>query len=285
MMEDICRYCNDNNNKKNNSKRLSFKFFLSFKISLIVLVFSLSSCESTKKMEQYSELYSECPGTIYVAPVNDISPRRAVRETADSVYNLSLNIAAKQLYLTAADPMTAGGYYVLGPLASAQIAATETRTGKQLRTENINDYATDLGIDAVLFIDLIEWKHTNDSWTAVVEYTLRSTHSGAELMHTHVNATKFLPTDHRGNPKPLTDDLRFAQRYGCDLETAQRCRLVEILNQYVLRDLPLGSRARTYSTERYIPSHPDYFYLRIQRDGSVELFRAELIESANTETN
>ena len=239
----------------------------------------LAACESTKKMEQYGEIYQEATGTIYVAPVNDISPRRALRETVDSVYNTSLNTAAKQLYLTAADPMTAAGYYVLGPLASAQIAATETRSGKQLRNESINDYYTELGIDAILFIDLEEWRQTNDSWTAIIDYTLRSTHSGTELMHVRVNATKFLPTDHKGNPKPLADDLQFAKRYGCDLETAQRCRLVEITNQYILRDLPSGARARTYTTERYIPSHPDYFYLRIQRDGSVELFSAELIEA------
>lgn len=250
---------------------------------IVLTALVMAACESTKKMEQYSDIYREGTGTIYVAPVNDVSPRRAVRETVDSVYNASLNIAAKQLYLTAADPMTAAGYYVLGPLASAQIAATETRTGKQLRNENINDYATNLGIDAILFIDLIEWSHTNDSWTAIVEYTLRSTHSGGELMHVRVNATKFLPTDHKGNPKPLADDLVFAKRSGCDLETVQRCRLVEILNQYVLRDLPMGSRARNYSTERYVPSHPDYFYLRIQRDGSVELFNASLIEGANSE--
>ena len=257
-----------------NSVLIVFSFYL---------LASFTACESTKKMEQYSDIYQECPGTIYVAPVNDLSQRRAVRETVDSVYNASLNIAAKQLYLTAADPMTAAGYYVLGPLASAQIAATERRTVKQMRNENISDYKTELGIDAVLFLDLIEWSHTNDSWTAVVEYILRSTHSGTELMHVHVNATKFLPTDHKGNPKPLVDDLEFSKRYGCDLETAQRCRLMEILNQYVLRDLPMGSRARVHSTERYIPSHPDYFYLRIQRDGSVELFSAELIESANSQ--
>ena len=256
------------------------------RVSLLVFSFYLLlfvACESTKKMEQYSDIYQERTGTIYVAPVNDISSRRAVRETVDSVYNASLNIAAKQLYLTAADPMTAEGYYVLGPLASAQIAATETRTGKQLRNESVGDYYTELGIDAILFIDLEEWRHTNDSWTAIIDYTLRSTQSGTELMHVRVNATKFLPTDHKGNPKPLVDDLRLAKRYGCDLETAQRCRLVEITNQYVLRDLPMGSRAKTYSTERYIPSHPDYFYLRIHRNGTVELFSAELIEGAKEE--
>ncbi len=239
------------------------------------------ACSGQKRLEQYKDVYTERPTTIYVAPVDDRSQHKAVRETKDSVYNASISIAAKQLYLTAADPLTDMGYYVLGPLASAQIAATETRTGKQLRNENINDYSTELGIDAILFIDLISWKQTSNSWTAEIEYTLRSTHTGAELMHVWVNSTKFLHTDHKGNPKPLSDDLRFAERYGCDLETAQRCRLVEITNQYVLRDLPSGERARVYDAERYVQSHPEYFYLRIQRDGTVELFRTDQIELSN----
>ena len=249
-------------------------------LSVAITLFSMA-CSGQKKLEQYSDVYKERPATIYVAPIDDQSMHRAVRETKDSVYNASLEIAAKQLYLTAADPLTAAGYYVLGPLASAQIAATEMRTRKQLLNERISDYSTDMGIDAVLFIDLLSWKHTSNSWTAELQYVLRSTLTGNELMRVWVNATKFLPTDYKGNPKPLSDDLRLQERYGCDLETAQRCRLVEIVNQYVLRDLPSGERARSYDAERYIPSHPDYFYLRIQRDGSVELFRREEIETSD----
>lgn len=250
-------------------------------IAVAFAVVALAACSGQKRIEQYKDVYSERPATIYVAPVDDRTQHKAVRETKDSVYNASISIAAKQLYLTAADPLTDMGYYVLGPLASAQIAATETRSGKQLRNENINDYATDLGVDAILFIDLISWKQTSNSWTAEIEYTLRSTHTGSELMHVLVNSTKFLHTDHKGNPKPLSDDLRFAERYGCDMETAQRCRLVEITNQYVLRDLPSGERARSYDAERYVQSHPEFFYLRIQRDGSVELFCSEQIETGN----
>ncbi len=250
-----------------------------FIVTLAALI--LAGCSGQKRLEQYKDVYSERPSVIYIAPVNDRTQHRAVRETKDSVYNASISIAAKQLYLTAADPLTDMGYYVLGPLASAQIAATETRSGKQLRNESINDYHTELGVDAVLFIDLISWKNTSNSWTAEIEYTLRSAQSGSELMHTRVNATKFLHTDHRGNPKPLSDDIRFAERYGCDIETAQRCRLVEITNQYVLRDLPSGERARRYDAERYMQSHPEFFYLRIQRDGSVELFRADQVETSN----
>ena len=88
-------------------------------------------------------------------------------------------------------------------------------------------------------------------------------------MHAVVKATKMLHTDFKGKPKPLGADLDFAAKYGCDLETAQRCRLVETLNQFVLKDLPSGSRARPVSIERYVPTHAEYFNMQINPDGSV----------------
>ena len=245
-------------------------------IYALLLAVVLPSCKGEKKLAQYSEIYRECPATIYVAPLSDMSFRRAARLTEDSLYNLSLNIAANQLYLTASDPLVNNGYYVPGPLASAQIAATESRSDKQLRNESINDYHTDLGIDAVLFITLQSWRNTTNSWSAEVEYVLRSTPSNSELMHVLVNATKTLPTDFKGNPIPLVEDRAFADRYGCDLETAQRCRLVETVNKYVLKDLPSGHRARQRTTERHIKAHPEYFTLKIHTDGSVELAKSEM---------
>lgn len=249
---------------------------------LLVFTF-LSACSSEKKLEQYSDIYSEHPTVIYVAPLNDLSTRHVVRTPDDSLYNLSLSTAAKQLFLTASDPLVYNGYYVPGPLASAQIAATEWRTGKQLRNESIEDYYTDLGIDAVLFLTLHSWANTTNSWTAEVEYVLRSAMSNNELLHVLVTAKKILPTDMKGNPIPLRDDEAFAQQYGCDLETAQRCRLVETLNKYVLKDLPAGKRAREHRTERYIPSHPEYFNFVIHPDGSVELKKSEMTTELSEE--
>lgn len=252
---------------------------LTSRISLLtmsVLLLALTvGCKGEKKLARYNEMYQQEPTVIYVAPLNDLSMRRAVRETVDSIYNASLNIASRQLYLTATDPLTSNGYYVLGPLASAQLAATESRMGRQLRNDNINDLKTDLGIDAVLFIDLLNWSNTSNSWSVEVEYVLRSTVNGMEMLHVHVNATKILPTDYKGNPKPLKGDLEFAQEYGCDLETAQRCRLVETLNKYVLKDLPVGKRARKHESEQYVKPHPEYYNLRIHRDGSVEQLKDE----------
>lgn len=237
----------------------------------LLLLLAMAACKSEKKLTQYSEVYREQPAVVYIAPLNDMTMRRMVRTTDDSLFNQSLNIAAQQLYLTAADPLVYRGYYVPGPLASAQIAATEHRTGKQLRNESINDYHTDLGIDAVLFITLHSWRQTENSWSVEVEYVLRSTHSNSEIFHVVAHATKTLPFNFKKQPIPLAADRDFADRYGCDLPTAQRCRLVETLNTYVLKDLPAGSRARQQRTERFEQAHPEYFTLQIHPDGTVQM--------------
>lgn len=249
----------------------TYRFLL---LAFCLPLFMTAGCKGEQKLTQYNQMYKEDPAVLYIAPLNDRAMRRAIRETGDSAYNNSISTAALQLYLTAADPLISRGYYVPGPIASAQIAATESRTGKELRNTDITDLHTNLGIDAVLFIDLIEWSQTHNTWTVEVEYAVRSTHSGGELLYKHVTATKILPTDYKGNPQPLKEDLDFQNQFGCDLETAQRCRLVEILNSFVFQDLPSGSRSRRNGVEPYLVSQPEYYKLRIHKDGSVEVMKS-----------
>ena len=237
--------------------------------TLLIISLLFVECKGENKMGHYNEVYQERPVNIYIAPVVDHSERRAVRSLEDSAYNASVNIATKQLYLTASAPLVFNGYYVLGPLASSQLAATERRTVKQLRNENINDYYSELGIDAILFLTVNSWSSTHNTWSIEVEYSLRSTRTGSEVMHTVVKATKMLHTDFKGRPQPLGADRDFAANFGCDLETAQRCRLVDLVNQFVLKDLPSGGRARAVSVERYVPTHAEYFSMQINPDGSV----------------
>ncbi len=47
------------------------------------------------------------------------------------------------------------------------------------------------------------------------------------------------------------------------------------MNKYVLKDLPAGKRARKHEAEQYAKPHPEYFNLRIHRDGSVEQLKDE----------
>ena len=238
----------------------------------------LVSCKGEKKMVQYESIYREQPTTIYIAPVDDRSERVAMRSYDDSAYNASLGVAAKQLYLTASAPLVRKGYYVLGPIASAQLAATEQRTLKQLRNDPITDLQTELGIDAVLFITIQKWTHKQNSWSATIDYTLRSTRTGTEVMHTVVQASKTVNTNFKGLPVALPEDDAFMRAYHCDFQTAQRCRLVEVLNQYVLGDMPFGSRWRADNIERHVSTHPEYFDFRINTDGSVMVVPSDSVE-------
>ncbi len=244
------------------------------RLHLLVILATIAlawGCKGEKKLVQYNDLYRERPAVIYIVPIEDKAEHRAQREVDDSLYNLSLNAATQHLYMTASAPLVYKGYYVLGPLATAQLAATETRTLKQLRNESINDYYSDLGIDAVLFIKVTKWENTFNSWSVDIDYTLRAAEHGTEIMHTFVHATKSVRTDFRGNPLPLKEDLAFAEKYGCDIETAQRCRLVEIVNEYILSDLPSGKRSRGTVIEPHAKTHPEYFSLCINPDGSIML--------------
>ncbi|MCR4660015.1 MAG: hypothetical protein K5650_06940 [Bacteroidales bacterium] len=242
-----------------------------------LLAINLTGCKTTQKTAFYEDIYKEQTATIYVAPLNDLSARNAERELNDKNHNASLNTAAKYLYISASTPLITSGYYVIPPLASAQIAAAEQRTRKELMTGKIDDYATRYGIDAVLFTTIHGWRETSCQWTLFAEYVLRSTKSNDELMHVWVEASKLLPTDHRGNPLPLKADQDFADQWDCDLATAQRCRLAEILNQFVLNDLPLGNRSRQYNEDRYIPSRStEYIKLMVDRDGTLEMKRISL---------
>ena len=235
----------------------------------LLLSLMVAGCRGEKKMVQYSQLYREQPYSIYIAPIDDRSEHRPMRTVDDSTYNASISVAAKHLYMTAASPLVYKGYYVPGPLASAQLSLTEWRTMKQLRNESVVDYKEDLGVDAILFITVVNWETTQNTWSVELDYTLRSTAHGDEVMHTHVKATKTLPVDYKGRPRPLKYDRAFAQQYDCDLETAQRCVMVERVNEYVLTDLPFGSRARGNVIERHSKTHPEYFALHITTDGSV----------------
>lgn len=243
-------------------------------ITAIVALAVFAGCKSSKKNAFYDNIYKEKTSTIYVAPLSDIAERNAERELNDKSHNASLDIAAKHMYLTAATPLVNSGYYVIGPMASAQIAATETRTRRQLQNGSIADLNERYGIDAILLTTIHRWRETTCEWTVYAEYQLRSTKSGEELMHVWVRATKLLPTDHKGVPQPLKADIDFAEAWDCDLATAQRCRLVEVLNQFILNDLPLGNRSRQYAEDRYIASRStEYVNLLIDRDGSVEMKR------------
>lgn len=228
-------------------------------LTAVVLLVLMAGCDAEQKVNYYNDIYAERPVTMYIAPVQDNAPRRIEKYPKDKKYNNELNTAKGYMYETLATPMANQGYYVIGPLASEQIAKTETRSFKEFKRGNIRSYSTKYGIDAILYTIIHKWDRQNEKWTVYIEYILRSTKSGNELMHTWVKATKQVPTNFKGDPIMMQRDIDFAKSLDVDNETAQRCYLIQRINDYVMRDIPISSTQRQYEEDMFLSVNPAYF--------------------------
>lgn len=239
-------------------------------IALLCTLFTVS-CNSEKKVSYYSDIYAEKPTTLYIAPIIDNAARHIEKYPKDVAYNVEVNTAAKYLYQTMATPLINHGYYVIGPVASEQIALRDQRTAKQWRNGTLKSYNIQYGIDAVLIVTIHRWVEGNGTWTAFLEYHLRSAKSNVELMHKWVMATKEVPTDLKGDPRPLKTDKMFAAQMGCDNGTAQRCWLVEKVNDYVLRNLPISATQRQFENDLYKDAHATYIKYTWSENGNAAI--------------
>jgi hypothetical protein len=249
-------------------------------ITVVLLALLLGACKSEKKINSYEDIYSERPTVIYLAPINDKAERRVEKYPTDIAYNNEINTAKAYLYQTLAAPLVKNGYYVIGPVASNQIAETVALTPKELRNGDLSVFRNDYGIDAVLMVTLHKWKDENGKKTAFLEYQLRSTKTNVDLLHTWVMAVKQVSTNLKGDPITLNNDTRFAKRFGMDNGTAQRSFLVEKVNDYILRDLPTSSLRRQFEKDQYQNANPTYIkYVWLDGGADVQNCTAEEYES------
>ena len=239
-------------------------------ILAIVMVGLMSSCKSVQKVAYYENIYNEKPTTIYVTPVQDNSKRVFEKYPKDVEYNTELNYAARYFYQTLATPMLNQGYYVIGPIASEEIAKTETRDYKRLHKKDLKSYYNKFGIDAILFTRIHKWQEKNGEWTVYAEYILRSTKTYNELLHTWVQATKKRATNMKGEPVTMRKDNQFAEEMDITINTAQRCILVEQLNDFILRNLPISSLQRQYEQDQFLGSNSEYLKFLYNENGEVE---------------
>ena len=235
-----------------------------------MLAILFCGCKGEKKIDSYSDIYSEKPTTIFIAPILDKAERHVEKYPTDIEYNNELNTAKAYLYQTMSAPLLKKGYYVPGPVASAQLFENAGLQYKQLRNGDISLLRSQYGIDAVLVVTLHKWIDENGKKTALLEYQLRSTKSNTDLMHTWVMAIKQVQTNFKGDPITLRNDTRFAKRFDMDNGTAQRSFLVEKVNDYVLRNLPISSMRRQFENDIYKTANPTYIKY-IWNDGGADV--------------
>lgn len=243
------------------------------RIPLILLACAalLSACKSEQKATYYSDIYAEKPVNVYITPVNDLTERRTVKYPKDAEWNNELNTAAQYLYQTMALPLVRHGYYVPGPVVCEEIAKVVDLSHKQLRNGSLEVFASQWGIDAIVNTSILKWKEENGKWIVYLEYQMRSTKTGVELMHKWVKAVKEVPTNLKGDPIILKQDKLFAARMGFDNGTAQRCWLVEKVNDYVLRNIPISSTRRQFEDDLYKSATQTYILYTWNEEGKADV--------------
>ena len=239
----------------------------------------LSSCKSEKRIATYEDLYKEQPFVIMLAPTQDKAQRALPKTTQDQVLNDELTIAAQYVRQTIAKPLADQGYYPLAPLATDILMDTIKMDYQQLALSDLKSIASNYGIDAVLLIAIHNWQEPEVNEVAVyAEYTLRSTKTGMELMHTWVRGSKMQPLDAKGVPVELSTDIDFINRTGFTSRLAHRCILLEAMSDFVLRSLPTSAGRWYFQHDQYIPANPSFYSFTIFPDGSIE--RSQLNEEA-----
>lgn len=237
------------------------------------------SCKSEQKVATYETLYKEQPLTILVAPVQDNAKRGVVKTTQDQILNDELTQSAHFLRQSCIEPLVNIGYTPISILASDMILQKVGKTYKQLMLDDLKELDKLYGIDAVLLIAIHKWQEPEINEIVVfVEYTLRSTKTGLELMHTWVRSRKMQPVDVKGEPIELAADTKFINTTGLNKRLAHRCILMASTSDFVLRNIPTAVSRWYANRDKYVPSYPAFYGFTMNPDGSVE--RSEYNEDA-----
>lgn len=247
-------------------------------LSLAFLTLLVAGCKSEKKVTYYSDIYAEKPTLIFLSPVEDQTERRVEKYPKDAAYNNELNTAASYMFQTMAHPLINHGYYVIGTVASEQIAEQIGFTPKQWRNSGLQTLSQKYGVDAVLNTTIIRWAEENGKWIAYLEYQLRSAKTNVELMHKWVKAVKEVPTNLKGDPIVMQGDKNFAKKMGFDNGTAQRCFLLEKVNDYVLRNIPISSSVRQYEDDLYKAATETYILYKWSEEGKADVQKCSIEE-------
>ena len=245
----------------------------------VLIILAFVSCKSPKKIATYEDLYKERPITILVAPVQDNAKRLVVKTKQDEVLNDELVQAAHFMRQSTTEPLVNMGYYPLAPLASDVILEKYGKNYRQLSLDGLTELHNKYGIDAVLLVAIHKWQQPEVNEIVVyAEYTLRSTKSGLELMHTWVRGSKIQPVDVKGDPIELTTDNEFMKLNQLDSRLAHKCILLQQMSDFALRNIPTSVSRWHFQHDQYISSNPVFYSFTINPDGSLE--RSQYSEDA-----
>jgi hypothetical protein len=141
----------------------------------LVILLILSGCKTAPPRADFTQLRTENPHSILVVPA----------------INKSVDVNAPDYFLaTISEPLAERGYYVFPVNMVRSVMADDGLNDANLvRSGDPKRLGELFGADAIMYISIDKWdaKYVVLSTTVTVEldYTLKSSHTGAQLWHNH----------------------------------------------------------------------------------------------------
>ncbi|MBQ0016872.1 MAG: hypothetical protein KBT04_07815 [Bacteroidales bacterium] len=254
----------------------------SFLLLPIAALLLLNGCKSEQKYVRYATVYDEHPLVIYTAPLYDLTvdERNDNPDSASAVMYQYQDSAAKVLFQSLPLGLTDKGYEVVGQQGRLAIDLHRLPLRRDLLKSDISRYKSQHNVDAVLVSTLLRWKESRTSPSLYVEFTLRSTLSGKNLLHAGVCISRTVDTNWQRQLMPTQADYDLAQTMGTSVECALRCYAVQQAVHYILRDLPY-CKGYPYQRDLYLKASEEYYNINITSDGALEVKKSSMEEFEN----
>lgn len=250
-------------------------------IATLLLVL-LSSCKSEKKYVRYETLYGEAPKSIYITPLFDMMTRKSTADSALAASYARRDTLSRYFLKTLPQGLMQRGYLVTGGDSILRPGISSARRLSKLQKDTLSLLALSQGSDAILIPTLVGWKDNPIHPTVFLEYHLRSTKSGKDLMHCWVQVSREVDTTYKGEIMPLMDELWLADTLHTGLDCAIRCLMVERANLFVTQDLPFTPNSFYYKHDLYLYATNDYFKITFSNDGTMEVEPTTMEEYENS---
>ena len=250
-------------------------------LAIALAAILLAACSGEKKYVHYAALYEEAPHSIYIAPLFDLSTRKTDADSAMKAQYACRDAVSRYFVRTLPIGLSQRGYHTNANDSILLPGIGAAKRLKRLQTADLGSYCSQMDADAVLITTLLTWKERRTEPTLFVEYQLRSTKSGRDLMHTWVRISRTIDTTYSGELMPLLDEITLADSLHVSIECAMRCLMVQQANIFVTQDLPFTTKSYHFRKDLYLPAMRQYFNATINNEGALLVTPSTMEEFEN----
>ena len=250
-------------------------------LAIVFAALLLAACSGEKKYVRYAALYEEAPHSIVISPLFDLSTRKTDADSALRAQYANRDAVSRFFVNTLPIGLQQRGYHTRPNDTILLPGIGSSKRLKALQSGDLTRFCSQMDADAVLITTLLAWKDKRTEPALFVEYQLRSTKSGRDLMHTWVKISRTIDTTYKGELIPLLEEIALADSLHVSIECAMRCLMVQQANIFVTQDLPFTTKSYHFKKDLYLPAIQQYFNATISNEGALLVTPSTMEEFEN----